>query len=401
MQNKNEITLRNVGHGVNDIYWFILPSLLPVILDHFNMKYGTAGGLLTAFLLVIAVFSFILGKISDYVARANILGLGFLIASTFLILSTFMHGFGSFMTFILLAGIGVSSFHPSAYALIDETTEYKQGRVYGTFEFWGSAAIFLMFFLHGFLLEKLSWKNIILVTSIPGLLVGTLYLTRSKELRYSRLREQKTISHAPNAPDIPPFLFILFLIVVALRFFGIIAVVNFTPTYLVREVGLDKSIASFATGIYFLGGLVFVSLMGRLCDRWGPFPVLLFSTAAAFPLIILVAVTKPLFLLPLYLLLLGGMYYGAGPAMNMIIAKMSSRLRKGEAFGYFMAIIAVTYSFSPLIYGVNADRLGLQRTMRFFSFPLLVSTVGLFILLKVVHANHNFRTTMAGHSKSR
>ncbi len=53
--------LRNVGHGVNDIFWYILPSLLPVILDQFGMKYGTAGGLLTAFLGVVAVFSFILG----------------------------------------------------------------------------------------------------------------------------------------------------------------------------------------------------------------------------------------------------------------------------------------------------------------------------------------------------
>ena len=78
---KSVVVLRNVGHGVNDIFWYILPSLLPVILDQFGMKYGTAGGLLTAFLGVVAVFSLILGKISDYFPRHIILGTGFFVAS--------------------------------------------------------------------------------------------------------------------------------------------------------------------------------------------------------------------------------------------------------------------------------------------------------------------------------
>ena len=77
LRDRSVVILRNVGHGVNDIFWYILPSLLPVILDQFDIKYGTAGGLLTAFLGVVAVFSFILDKISDYSPRHIILAAGF------------------------------------------------------------------------------------------------------------------------------------------------------------------------------------------------------------------------------------------------------------------------------------------------------------------------------------
>jgi MFS family permease len=90
--------------------------------------------------------------------------------------------------------------------------------------------------------------------------------------------------------------------------------------------------------------------------------------------------TQPLWILPIYLLLIGGSYYGAGPAMLMIVARMSSKLGKGEAFGYFMAVTSIVFSFSPLLFGVLADRIGLNLTMKIFSLPLLLGSAVLVLL---------------------
>jgi MFS family permease len=386
MEKRGQAALRNAGHGANDIYWFILPSLLPLILEQFNMKYGTAGGILTAFLIVVALFSYFFGKLSDRISRSILMGVGFLCASAFIIFASFTGGLAAFVVLILIAGIGVSTFHPPVYALIGESTTHRRGTAYGMFEFWGSAAVFLMFFLHGLLLRNLSWRTVIQISSVPGIVAGILFLATSKSGaaadRYPGpgAYPERTEEQSSDPPGMPRPLFVLFLLVVALRFFGIIAVVNFSPTYLVREVGLEQSIASFATGLYFLGGLIFTPIVGGLCDRRDPFVVLLLSTAAAFPLILLVSSPFPVWALPFSILLLGGMYYGAGPAMDIIISRMSSTMGRGEAFGYFMAIISVTYSFSPLLYGVVADRLGLQSAMRLFSFPVLLSAAALFVL---------------------
>jgi len=69
--------------------------------------------------------------------------------------------------------------------------------------------------------------------------------------------------------------------------------------------------------------------------------------------------------------------------MSMIIARMSSKLGKGEAFGCFMAVTSVTFSFSPLLFGMLADRIGLNLTMKIYSLPLLLGSLVLLALFFV------------------
>ena len=377
---KSVVVLRNVGHGVNDIFWYILPSLLPVILDQFGMKYGTAGGLFTAYLGVVAVFSFILGKISDHFPRHIILGAGFLVASVFLIGSSLTNNFSLFVVCLLVAGIGVGSYHAAGYALIEDITENRKGRAYGMFEFWGATGIFLMFLLHGLLLKQVSWRSIILITCIPGLVMGLLYFFYSGRFRSAMDHADRMVVNKTDVQDTPMLLFFLFIVSFTIRYFGILGVVSFTSTYLVRELGLQANIASYATGIYFLGGLIITPIMGRQCDKRNPIVLLLLTTIIPFPLIFLMTLVQPLWVLPIYLILIGASYYGASPAMSMIVARMSSKLGMGEAFGYFMAVTSVTFSFSPLLFGVLADRIGLNLTMRIFSLPLLLGSAVILLL---------------------
>jgi MFS family permease len=399
---RDTVALRNVGHGVNDLYWFVIPSMLPVILARYSLKYATAGGILTAFLCVIAVFSFVLGRFSDSVPRHQIMGAEFIFASSFLVAASLPDNLTLFVVFILTAGIGVSAYHPAGYASLDETTGRNKGTAYGWFEFWGSLAVFCMFLLHGLLLSSYDWRTIITITSIPGFLMGALYLLYSG--RFRRQAAAGRESPAGDPPDrpvpegsVPLWFFALFLAVVTFRFFGIMAVVSFTPTYLVREIGLEPSLASYATGIYFLGGLIFTPVLGRQSDLRGPFPVLLATTAAAFPLLFLLSMPAGfLILIPLYLFLIGICYYGAGPPMDLIITRVSSRLGRGEAFGYFMAMIAIAYSFSPLLFGMLADRVGLRLSIRAFSSALFAATALLGLLAALMKRRAGNHTPLSG-----
>ena len=391
MQNRGITVLRNAAHGANDIYWFILPPLLPVILAQYNLNYGAAGGLLTAYLGTIAIFSFILGKVSDNMPRQRVLGAGFLVASVSLILAGFMGSLPFFILFLLVAGIGVSSFHPAVYASIDETTVSGHGSEYGMFEFWGSVGVFIMFLLHGLLLREMNWKMIIMLTSVPGLVVGSFYFRYRKLLGKNDLPQVKQDS-AGDSENRSVFSFVLLLLVVMLRFLGMIAIVNFIPTYLVREFGLDPSLASFATGIYFLGGLIFTPLAGKLSDRWGPFQVLVLITGLTSPFIFLLSTPSPIWAVLLFIFPIGACHTAAQPAQNMLIARFGSMIGKGEAFGYVTAAIAVTSSFSPLLFGAAADRVGLRLSIRLFSLPVLLS----FILLVALWFFYDRRAPVSG-----
>jgi MFS family permease len=187
-------------------------------------------------------------------------------------------------------------------------------------------------------------------------------------------------------------LFVLFLIILTFRGLGVAAVINFTPTYLVMDIGLNKSIASYATGIYFLGEIILIPLVSKLTDRWGPFPVMLATTGIVCPLIFLVSTSHQIWVLLIYFFFIGGLYASAWPAQDMIIAQMSRRIGRGEAFGYFMAVIAITSSLGPLFFGMAADRIGLRLSIRAFSIPVIIS----FILILVLSRVYSLRMKTSG-----
>ncbi|UCB45363.1 MAG: MFS transporter [Spirochaetota bacterium] len=162
-----------------------------------------------------------------------------------------------------------------------------------------------------------------------------------------------------------------------------IAVINFTPTHLVKEIGLQNSLACYATGIYFLGSIIFAPIAGKLADRWGPLPFLTLITGVACPLIFLVSKTHSIGVLPIYILLIGGSNGGAWPPPSMIIAEMSGHIGKGETFGYAMVVVAVTSSLSPLLLGIAADRIGLRLSIRAFTIPVVMSFILLLVLSRV------------------
>jgi FSR family fosmidomycin resistance protein-like MFS transporter len=396
----NSRSLTNVGHGVNDLYWFVIPSMLPVILEQYRMSYGSAGGILTAFLGTIAVFSFLLGRFSDRVPRPIMMGAGFLFASALLMLSTAAEKLPFFVICVLAAGIGVSSYHPAGYASIADTPPDRRGAAYGYFELWGSGAVFGMFLLHGLLLREIEWRSIILITAVPGLIMGLLFFVFAG--RFKVVMQSGPVADVKGFArgSLPGYFFFLFLAVITFRFFGIMAIVSFTPTYLVREIGLTASVASFATGIYFLGGLIFTPILGIQCDRRGPFPVLLATTAAAFPLIFLLSLPQNPLLIPVWLFLIGICYYGAGPAMDLIVSRISGSLGMGEAFGYFMAMVAVAFSFSPLLFGILADHTGLRVSVQVFSFALLLSTCVLLVIMALMKLRGRRAADLAGREEA-
>src|SRR6056297_3251360 len=116
-KNKRFIQFSYIGHSINEIYWFILPLLLPKILSEFGLSYFMAGGFLTVYLVMVSLFSFIIGKASDYLPRWRILITGFFLTSACFILAGFTSSLFFLTLFVAIGAIGVSAFHPIAYAL--------------------------------------------------------------------------------------------------------------------------------------------------------------------------------------------------------------------------------------------------------------------------------------------
>jgi FSR family fosmidomycin resistance protein-like MFS transporter len=370
--------LRNASHGANDLYWFILPPVLPLILQQFGLRYAAAGGIVAAFLSTIAVASMLTGRLSDRVHRGRLVGFGFVLASAALFAAASMPSLALVIGFLVIGGIGVSAYHPAAYASIHDSGQGK-GRTYGAFEASGSLAILLMLTLQGLLVSRVGWRGLIVVGALPGALMGAILLLAPR-LSFGDPPPRKAGAHVQADAALPreaappaarALLSALFIVGVMLRALGINALQNFVPTYLVRAVHLDPGIAALDMGFIFLGAMVGATVMGRAADGGrGPFPVFLFSSGLLVPLLPLLGLRLPAPAYPAILVVVGFLSSASIPAQIMILGGLSGDRGKGSVFGLLMAMTAFTAAASPLIFGLIADAAGLVSAVRVCAIPV-------------------------------
>ena len=377
-RNHHFISQWGLSHAVNDIYWFVLPSILPLLLEQFGLSYKSAGVILTLYLGAIALFSFIFGKLTDSLSPFTLIGGGFLIASLGFFLLGWAGNVFVFIFFLFVAASGVSTYHPAAYALVSDSTDKQKGTQLGNFEFWGALGIFIMFLLYGALLQKISWRGILYVTAFPGIIIGYCFL---KIFPRPGKEKQPHFSSSPRetGSSLSLGVQILFFLALALRILSITAIVNFAPTYLVKERAFSPSSANLVTGVLFLGGMLATLVLGRLVDRFPPFPFILWISALTIPIIWVLAYVQNAIFLMILFFLLGSCWLGFMPAQNYILSSFSSQ-GKGQIFGLMMAATTLTNAFAPGLFGLVADRVGISSSIRFFSLFVALSFL-IFLLL--------------------
>jgi FSR family fosmidomycin resistance protein-like MFS transporter len=375
------------GHGANDLFWFIFPLVLPTLLIKYDLNFTQAGGLLTIYLAVTAIFSFIVGKASDKLSRRKILSYGFYLSSAGLASSGFAPTLGVFLIFLSFTAVGVSTFHPVMYAVIDDNYSEKKGQVMGQFEGFGAGAVLIMFLINGFLINRIGVRGILILTAIPALIMGCVY-------QFTESIPERAVIHGKNEEtsnrDRGAILhFSILLLSIIFRIISVTGVVNFLPVIFVNFLGYDPGTASYATAFFFAGGLMGTFFAGRLADRYNPINILILGTLLIIPSLFLFSMTIPGWMYLLSAGLLGCFGLACFINQNLLIGQMGGHLGKGEVFGILMGVMTLTSSLSPTLLGFMIDRAGFRHALIAFLFPLVLSLLLLLILKRVTGAKKN------------
>jgi len=371
--------LKLLGHSANDVFWFILPLVLPSLLIRYDLSYAEAGGILTIYLIVTAIGSFVMGKLSDRLSRKQILSWGFLLASLGLIASSFAPNLSVFLILISITAVGMSSFHPVMYAVIHEAYPDNRSRVMGIYECFGTAAILTMFLVNGFLLKWIGVRGVLILTAVPALIMGLIYSFTDA------IPENKTDGSASeekqSASRDGVLRFMLFLLSVILRVFSVTALLNFMPVIFVNFFNLDAGSAAYSTAFYFAGGIVGSLIFGRLSAKFNSFAIVMAGTIFIAGVMLALSANLPIWIYLIIIVLFGGFASGCVINQNLLMTRLGGSLGKGEVFGILMGVMTVTSAFSPAVFGIVIDNIGYQRTLRLFVLPLVISTAILIYLL--------------------
>ncbi|MDC7231635.1 MAG: MFS transporter [Spirochaetales bacterium] len=367
-----------LGHSANDLFWFILPLVMPSLLVRYELSFAQAGGILTTYLMVTAVFSFTVGKLADRISRKKLLGYGFIVAAAGLASSGFAPNLGVFLALISVTAVGVSTFHPVMYAVLDDLNHKNRGRIMGYYESFGTGAILLMFLINGYLMGFIGVRGILILTAGPALVMGLTYLFTDVIPDSVKAQSSRKDSEQAEKKDI--LRFVLFLLSVILRVFSVTAVLNFLPTIFVSFMGYSESSAAYASAFFFGGGLLGSLIAGRLADRFNSFTILLGGTLLIIPSLFLFYLEIPPAVYPVVVALFGAFGSGCIINQNLLMSRMGRHLGSGEIFGILMGVMTVTSSFSPVLFGLTIDTAGYKPALLMFTAPLILSILLLMYL---------------------
>lgn len=370
-----------IGHGLNDMYWFILPVLLPMIKQEFSLSYARAGLLVTSFTAVMAVGSLVSGYLGDHFGRRPILSGGFVFVSLALIFCGLSSSYWQLLVAVALVGIGVSTFHPSMIALLMDMFSKKRGAVLGTFALWGwvgtAVGLVAISYLTG---REFSWRQVYLVMALPGLAIFPLFhkaLGPSGE-RHPSPRKEEVESVYTGGSNLPVLVvFFAANMAIALAFWGMM---NFLPTFMVEAKALSVETASYLFVVFVAGGMIGSLISGRLSDLFPPLLVILVAAVGVIPVIFLFTLGERLVSLAILLVPFGICCAGVYPPRNAYLADLTSIYTRGRIYGLIQCSTILVGAFGPGIMGLMADKVGLSLAMKLSVLPLALAVLLLFYL---------------------
>jgi MFS family permease len=374
---KSKLKLNALGHFYNDIYFFIIPLLLPLLRKEFGINYVQSGLILTVHVALRSIFTLIFGYLGDKYEKKVIIASGFICSSIFLGSLIWINNIHTIVTFLFLLAIGVSTFHPLATAMVRENSKSNQrGRNYGLFTAAGTSGLIVASVLFGVFVQIWGWKITCLLLSLPGYFLAYVYLKSKKDKKNHKAEVEKKTKQSHIH---------LFFISIGIRSLGVWAVLSFLPLYATDYIGLKPEISAWIISVYFIGVLLGALISSRILDKKQPLVLVLLSTILT--TLLLLGITFIVQSLPIFLVIgiigsLDGIFF---PSLNTWLTFICPVNQQGKIFGILFFVEGVSATIAPTLYGWIADQSSLIWAYRLAAIPLFIS----FVLLLILHFLEN------------
>ncbi len=351
----SEVVTVAMAHGAHDTYFAFLPTILPLLITNLGLN-TTQAGLLSAASQVPNLLQPVIGNLAD---RKNLKALVILAPAMTGVLITLVGiapSFGVASLLMVLAGFSTAGFHAIGPAMVSARAGRKVGRGMGFFMVGGE---------FGFALGPVIVVAIIGVLTLRGLpWLMTLGMLASVIL-YFRLKDVSTVqrTHTETGLSVRAALLEMrgliapIMVITFITGFLIANVVNYLPTFMVRE-GIVFSLAGISLSVVEVGGTVGVWLMGLFSDRLGQRSIALGGTLLSVIFSLAFLMTRGWLQIAL-LVGIGMTAFVANPAYLAMVQARFTRNRS-LANGVYMSSSFILRSLVVVIVGILADRFGLR-----------------------------------------
>lgn len=376
---KSKLKLNAFGHSYNDMYFFIIPFLLPIFREEFGINYVQSGLILTIHVALRSIFSLVFGYFGDKYEKKVIIASGFICSSIFLGSLIWINSINTIVTFLFLLAIAVSTFHPLATAMVRENSKkYQRGRYLSLFSAAGTAGIIVTSLLFGFLVQTWGWKMTCLLLSLPGYFLGYAYLKSKKDKKNHKTEAETKIKRGHIN---------LFFVSMGIRSLGLWTILSFLPLYATDYLGLKPEISAWIISIIFIGMFIGSLISSRIIDKSHPLILVLSATIITTFLVLgITFIVQPISIVLLIgtLGIVEGIFF---PSQSTWLTFICPVNHQSKIFGISLFVEGISATIAPTLYGWIADQSSLIWAYRLAAIPLFISFI-LFLVLYFLENRH-------------
>ena len=395
-----EVWLITIGHSLTHWYPATFYLLLPLIGKELGLSYGQIGLVMTCQYLAGAVSNVPGGMLVDTVGKKGLL----LAASLFWVgfpyaLMGFSHSYVLLLLCVSLVGIGNNLWHPTAIPALANRFPERKGLVLSLHGMGGNVGDAVAPLAVGALLAVFSWRQVVVLNVVPGVLVAFLILAALGSMRFGgdgeaagsgssarQKNEGKGIADYAGALKRLLMNRSLLTLVVSSSFRTMTqsALLTFLPVFLAYEMHYSPFWVGGCMFALQAAGFVAAPIAGHVSDTMGRRRIVMSSMAMTAVILIFMAIAGRSHAFILFIAVLGFFLYAIRPVLQAWLLESTPKEMGGTSIGVLFGAQALGASIGPALGGWIADRHGLMATFYFLAATIVVANM--FIFLMPAHA---------------
>jgi MFS family permease len=387
-----EVWFITLGHSLTHWYPATFYLLLPIIGKELGLSYSQIGLIMTCQYIAGAVANVPGGALVDTVGRKGLLMAVSLFWVGFpYLLMGFTHSYLMLLACVALVGFGNSLWHPTAIPTLARGFPERKGLVLSMHGMGGNVGDALAPIVVGSLLSIMTWRQVVVLNVVPGLVVALVLLVFLGTLRLGdrKARQKEGEAHDGRVQTLGDYVrglaplfrnrgLILLSTSSAFRSMTQNGLLTFLPVYLAYEMGFPPAWVGACMFALQAAGFAASPVAGHLSDRMGRRRIMMTSMAMTAVVLLFMAFAGKSFAFVVFVAVLGFFLYAIRPVMQAWLLETTPKNMGGTSIGVLFGAQSLGSSAAPLLAGIIADRYGLGTTFYFLAGTIVVAN--LFIL---------------------
>jgi MFS family permease len=360
-QERRAIGVASGAHALHDGYTDLIYVMLPLWQAEFGIGYAALGLLRTCYSGAMAGFQIPAALLSERAGLPLVLALGTALSGIGYLIAGASIGFWTLVLALLIGGIGSSTQHPLASALVARAFAGPRSmKMLGTYNFAGDIGKMSVPAAASLMLVLMPWQPVLAILGLAGLVAAAAIFRLAPRLPAEAVAE-KTEKAAPQAGTGSRFGFPLLLSIGMIDSATRMGFLIFLPFILIAK-GAALPTVGLALTLVFAGGAAGKLVCAFIGARLGVIATVCLTeglTTAAILALLVLPLEAALALLPLIGVVLNGtssVLYGSVP--ELVAADKRSRM-----FGIFYTGTIGSGAVAPALYGLVGDALGVPAAL--------------------------------------